>query len=52
MRIKEEVHREFLLQSSNKKRVFRVEEPKVLQGPDLQDVPIVISESDYRYFTH
>ena len=35
-----------------KRKLFRVDEPKILQGPDLQDIPVVISESDYRYYTH
>ena len=34
------------------RRVFRVDQPVVLQGPDLQDVPVVISEQDYEFYTH
>ena len=43
-----------LLQPSRdgRRRLMRVEEPVVVAGPDLQDIPIVISESDYRYYVH
>ena len=32
-----------------KPKVIKIDEPKVLQGPDVQDIPVVMSEADYRY---
>ena len=32
--------------------VFRIEEPQVIAGPDLREIPVVISDSDYQYYTH
>ena len=41
-----------IMPGNGKPRVFKVDEPKVLRGPDVQEIPIVMSESDYRYYVH
>ena len=41
-----------IMPGNGSRKVFKVDEPKILQGPDLQSVPVVISESDYKYYTH
>ena len=37
---------------SGKPRTFKIDEPVIVKGPDLVSLPVVISENDYRHYTH
>ena len=38
-----------IMPTDGRPRVVKIDEPRVVHGPDVQEIPVVMSEADYRY---
>ena len=38
-----------IMPGGKRTNIIRVDEPRMVQGPDVQEIPVVMSEADYRY---